>query len=645
MQPWEEKLKHGFESLSVPENPMRPDEPSPRPERGAVWHLGKVLAQCGMAAVLTFALLFAAAPPVRDWSLGLFNQNPGVSATPLPSDQPAPSKQSPSSEQSPPADSTRVYWGQGASEHFIIECTADADAVFADAMETIYEDEYFRYSLSQITSMYYNILFDDGTRMPLLEALSSGRVTIGDCIVNKLDVFMEQKNGGSGFIMGDTFLFSINEQLFFPSIHFIATTMLSENAAGPTIHVEREELTEVLDNTGFAAAADSVRTSGEPTFTIGTKEYFNEVQLKNMGITIDGLNQSRVPISIQLTVDNVVQLPPRSGNTASEHFIIEFSGQGIPTAEAMEKIYEDAFFTYSFGSICSQYYAILFDDGTRMPLVEALSSGRVTIEDCFANGLYVHAETINRDGWLVSGNNYMFTLNDKEFHPSAYFVLQSNDSTRFRGEDLLEALRLLGFNDAADRLAFKMDNTVVPLVLGYKIYFNAEELKSIGITAHDTYSEASSFIKMRFTVDDYVGKEVSVHYVSVQASGGDVMQPYEAFVCSRHGDLFGDGEYFTSGIPLNEFIDGKYTNELLYHKFTIGYSEVTAALTGTVRSTNYIVYDTDTLSGTEELPVPKDGKLAIPQKLGKYIVRMRINWGVENNYTCYDYWFGVHVYE
>jgi hypothetical protein len=178
------------------------------------------------------------------------------------------------------------------------------------------------------------------------------------------------------------------------------------------------------------------------------------------------------------------------GRPASQQFAIDFTGEGLPFDDAMEPIYEDIFFIYQLGQISSSHYFVVFPNGTRIPLMEALDHGHVTIEDCIANGLLVHAELKWEENPLQSGgfrlglaHHRRFFLNNTPFYPSTYFMMIGgrgyNDATWFRGGELLDFLIDIGLNDAGQQL---IERGIERWTIAGDVYFSADELEAAGIT-------------------------------------------------------------------------------------------------------------------------------------------------------------------
>ncbi len=201
---------------------------------------------------------------------------------------------------------------------------------------------------------------------------------------------------------------------------------------------------------------------------------------------------------------------------AEEHFTIDFTAAPNQLfTEVVEPIYSDEYFTHSFGVLSSSYYFIVFDDGTRIPLVEALSTGRVSIEDCIANGLGTFG-TVNEEsdkGTLSMGYGYKFTINDQPFYPSIYFMLHTSFSDAyFLYDDFYDALVGAGLTEEAQKLS-DYNSWHDMLSLCGRLYYTAAMLEeATGITVHYGSNYEDRYIvpfPVRFVTEEHTGDEIA----------------------------------------------------------------------------------------------------------------------------------------
>jgi hypothetical protein len=278
-----------------------------------------------------------------------------------------------------------AYKGRPASEKFIVEFTGEGLA-FNAVMEMIFEDDYFTYSLGSASSSYYFVVFPDGERLPLVEALSSGRVSIEDCIANGLQVSTRLKDlpsireGGAHLALGHHTGFYLNGEPFYPSVYF----MLRWYDDDFTMFRLDDLLQQGLSVTYPNGSREAIIIAGSDYYTV------DMLEMCGITVKIDTLS-GLFGYVVQLTVEGEGPHPsPFPAPLAAKLFTIEFTADPDTVfATALELIYEDEQFAYYLPVISSQYYFIVFEDGTRIPLMGAFDTMRVTIEDCIANGLEV----------------------------------------------------------------------------------------------------------------------------------------------------------------------------------------------------------------------------------------------------------------
>jgi len=104
-------------------------------------------------------------------------------------------------------------------------------------------------------------------------------------------------------------------------------------------------------------------------------------------------------------------------------FIIEKYGSGAD--QALELIYADDLYRYHLPSISSHLITLVFDDGQRIPLLDAISQG-ISIDDLISGGLHVIREnTLN--GTFVNVSRYeigrvWLASGDIEHEPGEHFL-------------------------------------------------------------------------------------------------------------------------------------------------------------------------------------------------------------------------------
>ena len=130
---------------------------------------------------------------------------------------------------------------------------------------------------------------------------------------------------------------------------------------------------------------------------------------------------------------------------------------------------------------------VVFEDGSSLPLKQALEERRITIENAVAHGLddVTMVPTDNPLGgeFTVLHGMYRFTLEGEAFYPSKsfmYVVGDSNFSAYFSLEELADFLDWYGYESEANTLR-SINNTVSLTVIAGKTYIRGIDLAEIGI--------------------------------------------------------------------------------------------------------------------------------------------------------------------
>lgn len=339
------------------------------------------------------------------------------------------------------------------------------------------------------------------------------------------------------------------------------------------------------------------------------------------------------------------------GQPATERFVIEFTEEATSAAE--EEIFKDDYFTYNLPSISSHLYTIIFADGTRLPLMDALQTGRASIEDCIANGLPVtvylnqQEDEVFGNSWLCMGNRYKFTLNDEMFFPSIYFMVDSYTSSLYTSalysyDEVCEALLSTGHKEAAERLkAYNMERDI-PDIVGNR-YYDADMLyNAAGIKVYRELDVLYGFtppMPVRFVTEGYIGEEVLIRNVDIHSHdyGSGWLIPYEHTIASETNGVATD----MLELPRSTF-DNEMWGDYVFI-FVEGFDEATVSLGGLVLGARYAVYEKGSPAETplSEGTFASSKPLPLPAGLGQFTVCLTVSWGVaERSITC-QYWFGV----
>lgn len=158
----------------------------------------------------------------------------------------------------------------------------------AQALEVIYENEQFKYSLSSIRSDKIIVVFNDKSEMSLKDAIASKKATIDELLDAGLQVWIEPKDNpfnvsfSSGF-----YAYSIDKKPFNPSHTFFFSTSQGENAG---LYFNIDELLNVLKSLGYSEKADEIHSMKVPEGfydIIGGQEYVKDSKLETLGLSVE----------------------------------------------------------------------------------------------------------------------------------------------------------------------------------------------------------------------------------------------------------------------------------------------------------------------------------------------------------------------
>jgi len=173
-----------------------------------------------------------------------------------------------------------------------------------DAEELIFEDTHYKYSLSSIRSDKITLVFEDGNRLSLKDAIAQKKIGIDDLILNGLQLIMSPKDSMfSGYfnVPSHLHVFSIETMSFFPSNTFMYTESI-ENG----VYFAIEELLYCLEQAGYKEKADSFRSSNmhwERDTTIEGIRYLHQSELERIGIyvQIGWFQSSHTPVKFSFS--------------------------------------------------------------------------------------------------------------------------------------------------------------------------------------------------------------------------------------------------------------------------------------------------------------------------------------------------------
>ncbi len=156
------------------------------------------------------------------------------------------------------------------------------------ALEVIYEDGNYKYSLSSIRSDKIMVIFEDGKRLSLKEAIIQKKISIEDLILNGLQVMMEPKNnpmGGYFNIPSHLHRFYIEETAIYPSNTFMYTAANN----GYNSYFAFDELISHIEACGYQAEAKQIREQrpfSSERYVVEGIEYIRDIALESFGMNI-----------------------------------------------------------------------------------------------------------------------------------------------------------------------------------------------------------------------------------------------------------------------------------------------------------------------------------------------------------------------
>jgi len=166
---------------------------------------------------------------------------------------------------------------------------------------------YFNVNTKRVNSFF--VVFDDGERMPLFEALDEGRITIEDAVTDEYAGIYRLTNmrmvpadnplGGDFVALHHIFQFSLNREAFYPSKSF-----LYYDWHKASMYFDMDELVQILEWYGYADKAAELRQSiGRDEFmTIAGKKYLHSDALAKVGIETDMILYLSSCTPVRLTI-------------------------------------------------------------------------------------------------------------------------------------------------------------------------------------------------------------------------------------------------------------------------------------------------------------------------------------------------------
>lgn len=156
------------------------------------------------------------------------------------------------------------------------------------ALEVIYEDAHYKYSLSSSRSDKIMLTFEDGQKISLKDAISQKKIGIEDLILNGLQVWMEPRNnpmGGYFNTPSHLYKFYIGEFEFYPSNNF----MYSTEDNGFNSYFAVDEFLGYLEQSGYKEIADWFRSSNirwaRDNMIEGIR-YLRQSEFESIGISV-----------------------------------------------------------------------------------------------------------------------------------------------------------------------------------------------------------------------------------------------------------------------------------------------------------------------------------------------------------------------
>jgi len=153
-----------------------------------------------------------------------------------------------------------------------------------------FEDDYFRsecrYYLNSKRARHIFVVFENGERMLMTQALEERRINVEELVAHGLgDVSMipiDNPLGGEFTILHHRHTFTINGEAFYPSPSFMYVT----SADGFTVYYNIDELTQILQLYGYDSEAEELRQVIDPDeiTAIAAGNYVRDTVLDKAGV-------------------------------------------------------------------------------------------------------------------------------------------------------------------------------------------------------------------------------------------------------------------------------------------------------------------------------------------------------------------------
>lgn len=113
----------------------------------------------------------------------------------------------------------------------------------------------------------------------------------------------------------------------------------------------------------------------------------------------------------QVSISNDIETNEKAMDTKEETKLVNIvdlaEANQLSTSSALEEFFKDTDFTYYFPSIKSEYIECQFSDGSKMTIVQALESGKVSVSDLDIYGIKYWI--MDKDGNITNGKEYVIT--------------------------------------------------------------------------------------------------------------------------------------------------------------------------------------------------------------------------------------------
>jgi len=167
-------------------------------------------------------------------------------------------------------------------------------------LDMFFEDDYFRsecrYYLNSKRSGHVFVLFENGERMTIKQALQERRVTVEMLVAHGLGsvsmIPIDNPLGGEFTVLHHLHVFTLNGEAFYPSTSF----MYVISADDFTVYYNIEELTQILQLYGYDTEAEELRRNIDPAdiTAIAGGSYVRDTVLADAGVEsdVEGLSAS-----------------------------------------------------------------------------------------------------------------------------------------------------------------------------------------------------------------------------------------------------------------------------------------------------------------------------------------------------------------